>query len=235
MTTPATIHGLPLPNTQDPTNHIYFIGVDEVARGCLAGPVVSCAMCLDITKIQTTLATQTSIPKICDSKKLTPKNRTLAERWILDHSLSHAIGQSNITEIDTLNIREATFLAMNRALVDCIAGLNIPDISTATLNIIIDGNAFKIMPGFEAQLSRPNITITTLVKGDAHDITIACASIIAKEYHDMHIHELVKNNPDLDTKYSLLSNMGYPTAKHFDGIKKYGCSEYHRKTFKGVL
>lgn len=229
MAAPAMIHGLPLPS-QDTISHIYFIGVDEVARGCLAGPVVSCAMCLDITKILATLAAQTPIPKICDSKKLTPKNRALAERWILDHALSHAIGQASVTEIDTINIREATFLAMNRALVDCIAGLNIPDITIATLNIVIDGNAFKIMPGFESQLDRPNIKITTLIKGDAQDITIASASILAKETRDRLLDELVVNEPGL-AKYNWASNRAYGTAEHIRLIREHGISQYHRRTF----
>jgi ribonuclease HII len=72
------------------------------------------------------------------------------------------------------------------------------------------------------------------VKGDSKYYSIAAASIIAKQHHDMHIRELIELDPTLDTKYGLSSNMGYPTKAHMDGVKKYGASEYHRKTFKGV-
>lgn len=246
MTAPApvTIYGLPLPNQiqiTHPANeheheHItkYYIGVDEVARGCLAGPVVSCAMCLDINKIMSTLDAGTYIPKICDSKKLTPKNRILAEHWILNHTLSHAIGQASVNEIDSLNIREATFLAMNRALLDCITKLQQIDsnvLTSSQINIVIDGNAFKIMPGFETLLSnRPNINIKTLIKGDALDITIACASIIAKENRDRMLDELVISEPDL-AKYNWISNRAYGTAEHIRLIQQHGISNYHRRSF----
>ena len=80
-----------------------------------------------------------------------------------------------------------------------------------------------------------DFNVESIVKGDSLYYSIAAASIIAKEYHDAHIKELISIDPTLDEKYSLSSNMGYPTVKHFDGIKKYGASDYHRKSFRGVL
>ena len=228
---PTLIHGLPLPDQV--IGQTYYIGVDEVARGCLAGPVVSCAMCLDISKVRT--LANSNVPKICDSKKLTPKARALAETWIKPHALSYGIGQASVTEIDTVNIREATFLAMNRALALCISSIQQNTPNPATLNIIVDGNAFKIMPGFEDLLARPNVKITTLVKGDALDINIACASIIAKEFRDNALDALVQFEPDL-AKYCWVNNRAYGTAEHIRLIREHGVSQHHRRTFlKKVL
>ena len=107
------------------------------------------------------------------------------------------------------------------SLKNCIKKKNIT-------HLLIDGTGWEKKYG-------SSFIVESIVKGDSLYYSIAAASIIAKEHHDAHIKELVNNNPELDTKYSLLSNMGYPTVKHFDGIKKYGCSEYHRKSFRGVI
>ena len=119
---------------------------------------------------------------------------------------------------------------MDRAIEDLITkgftkGYN--DTHFNISHLLIDGT------GWEKKFKDYNVE--SIVKGDSLYYSIAAASIIAKEYHDAHIKELISIDPTLDTKYSLSSNMGYPTVKHFDGIKKYGCSEYHRKSFRGVL
>jgi ribonuclease HII len=90
--------------------------------------------------------------------------------------------------------------------------------------LIIDG------VGWEKKF--PSYNTKSIVKGDANYYSIAAASIIAKEYHDDHIKKLCHKHPELIEKYDLLNNMGYGTAKHIEGIKKYGLSEFHRKTFK---
>ena len=74
--------------------------------------------------------------------------------------------------------------------------------------------------------------VESIVKGDSKYYSIACASILAKEFHDKHILKLIEDNPDIDKKYNLSKNMGYGTLAHLDGIKKYGICDFHRKTFK---
>lgn len=227
-----TIYNLPIPT---PEPNIFYIGVDEVARGCLAGPVIACATCLDNNKILQLLKTNNSeisnniIPKIADSKKLTQRQRLDADHWIKQHTLSYAIEEASVTEIDTMNIRNATFLAMSRALVKCLAQLPITNPETK-VHVTIDGNAYTIPDEFLSELDKPYISYWTQVKGDAHNLSIACASIMAKEYRDAHLDSLVEHNPTLAC-YDWTNNRGYGTKKHFDLIKQNGLSAWHRKSF----
>jgi len=231
----TTIYNLPIPS---PEPNIYYIGVDEVARGCLAGPVVACATCLDNNKILQLLKTNNSaisnniIPKIADSKKLTPQQRLNADHWIKQHTLSYAIEEASVSEIDTLNIRNATFLAMTRALVKCLSQLpiNISTNPNTKVHVTIDGNAFIIPDEYLKVLDKPYISYWTQVKGDAHNLSIACASIMAKEYRDAHLDSLVVHDPALAC-YDWANNRAYGTKKHFDLIKQHGISVWHRKTF----
>jgi ribonuclease HII len=195
-------------------NDINEIGLDEAGRGPLIGRVYAGAVIWDQTL---------DIPDfIKDSKKLTSKKRAVALDWIKNNIKYWGVGYADEKEIDKINILNATTLAMNRAIDDLTTkGYNNP-----IQYLLIDG------VGWEKKFK--NYNVESVVKGDSLYLSIAAASIIAKEHHDMHIMELISNDPTLDDKYSLSSNMGYPTVKHFDGIKKYGCSEYHRKTFKGV-
>lgn len=240
-----TLYNLPIPI---PEPNIYYIGIDEVARGCLAGPVVACAMCMDNIKIlqllqvlnQTTLPNTNNaiqlqikqIPKIADSKKLNPRQRFDADHWIKQHTLSYAIEQASVSEIDTLNIRNATFLAMSRALVKCLSQLPIDIHANPETQVIvtIDGNAFLIPEEFLPDLNKPYISYWTQVKGDAYNLNIACASIIAKEYRDAHLDSLVEQYPELAC-YNWETNRAYGTKKHFDLIKQHGVSNWHRKSF----
>ncbi len=194
-------------------NNINEIGLDEAGRGPLIGRVYAGAVIWDNDK---------ECPLITDSKKLTPKKRQLALKWIKDNIKYWGVGYADEKEIDKINILNATKLAMDRAIEDLITKFK-QEVS----HLLIDGT------GWEKKFK--NYEVESIVKGDSLYYSIAAASIIAKEYHDMHIHELISIDPTLDEKYSLSSNMGYPTAKHFDGIKKYGASEYHRRSFKGVI
>jgi ribonuclease HII len=226
----TTIYNLPIPT---PEPNVYYIGIDEVARGCLAGPVVACAVCLDNGKVLQSLEKSIlQIPKIADSKKLTPRQRLDADHWIKQHTLSYAIEEASITEIDTLNIRNATFLAMSRALVKCLALLHI-DLAAnpeTKVHVTIDGNAFVIPDEYLPDLDNPYISYWTQVKGDAHNLSIACASIMAKEYRDAHLDSLVEQYPELAC-YDWSSNRAYGTKKHFGLIKQHGPSVWHRKCF----
>jgi ribonuclease HII len=128
------------------------------------------------------------------------------------------VGYADEKEIDKLNILNATKLAMDRAIEDIKNKLN-KDIT----HLLIDGT------GWEKKFK--NYQVESIVKGDSKYYSIAAASIIAKEYHDMHINSMIQNEPELDVKYNLSSNMGYPTKKHFEGIKQYGITPYHRTSF----
>ncbi len=195
-------------------NDINEIGLDEAGRGPLIGRVYAGAVIWDQDK---------EFELINDSKKLTPKKRKIALEWIKNNIKYWGVGYADEKEIDKINILNATKLAMDRAIEDLKSKYTIN--KNNNFNLIIDGT------GWENKFK--NYKVESIVKGDSLYYSIAAASIIAKEYHDAHINELIKLDPTLDEKYGLSSNMGYPTKKHFDGIKKYGCCDYHRKTFKG--
>jgi len=153
-----------------------------------------------------------------DSKALSVTKRNLLFPLIMKEALAYGIGVVSPKEIDEINILNATFDSMHKSL----DGLNI-DFD----NILVDGNSFKPYTNKEGDYV-PHICFE---KGDTKYYAIAAASILAKVEHDKYIRELCEVNPELDIKYDLLSNMGYGTEKHIDGIKKYGISEFHRKTF----
>ena len=194
-------------------NNINEIGIDEAWRGPLIGRVYAGAVIWDNNK---------DFELINDSKKLTPKKRSLALDWIKNNIEYWGVGYADEKEIDEINILNATKLAMDRAIEDLKQKYN-----KNITHLLIDGT------GWENKFKKSNYKVESIVKGDSLYYSIAAASIIAKEYHDMHIKELISIDPTLDDKYSLSSNMGYPTVKHFEGIKKYGITEYHRKSFKG--
>jgi ribonuclease HII len=192
-------------------NNTMEIGLDEAGRGPLIGRVYAGAVIWNGEECN----------YINDSKKLTEKKREKALEWIMENIEYWGVGYADEKEIDNINILNATKLAMDRAIEDLKTRYTekIP-------NLIIDGT------GWEKKFT--NYKVESIVKGDSKYYSIAAASIIAKQHHDMHIRELIELDPTLDTKYGLSSNMGYPTKAHMDGVKKYGASEYHRKTFKGV-
>jgi ribonuclease HII len=195
----------------------YEIGVDEAGRGPLIGRVYSSAVYLG-----------NSIPPkdiiITDSKKMTRIQRQKAYEWIINNAKDYSIAFSEPNEIDNINILQATRLAMNRAL-SSIKECNLYDANT----IVIDGPRWENK--FD-EFKKYNLQIKSVIGGDSKHLSIAAASIIAKEEHDKYIKELCLQNEDLNDKYDLLNNMGYGTKKHLEGIKKYGISPFHRKSFK---
>lgn len=192
-------------------NNIMEIGIDEAGRGPLIGRVYAGAVIWN--------GEECSL--INDSKKLTVKKREKALEWITENIEYWGVGYADEKEIDNINILNATKLAMDRAIEDLKTRY-----TGKISNIIIDGT------GWEKKF--PQYKIESIIKGDGKYYSIAAASIIAKQYHDIHINELITLDPSLDSKYNLSSNMGYPTKKHMEGIKQHGSSIYHRKTFKGV-
>lgn len=194
-------------------NNINEIGVDEAGRGPLFGSVYAGAVIWD-NNLDNDI--------IKDSKKLTKIKRKKAFDWIIKNIKYWGVGSADQTEIDSINILQATKLAMDRAIDNLKE--KIDDSTLQIKNIIIDGTYWE-KHNFDFQ-------VESVVKGDTKYYSIAAASILAKEFHDKHILELVENNPELDTKYNLKKNMGYGTKAHIEGLNLYGPSNYHRKTFK---
>jgi ribonuclease HII len=177
-------------------------GVDEVGRGPWAGPVTACAVVLDPAKIPEGLN---------DSKKLTEGRRdVLAEQ--IEAVADVSIGWASVEEIDTLNIRQATFLAMRRA---------IESLSQAPTHALIDGNA--IPPDLPCPA-------TSVIKGDGRSVSIAAASIVAKVRRDALMKELAVMHPG----YGWETNMGYGTAKHSAGLHDLGVTPHHRRSFAPI-
>lgn len=174
-------------------------GVDEAGRGPLAGPVYAAAVILPKGHI---------IEGVNDSKKLSEKKRDMLFDKIIDECVAYSIGISTHEEIDEINILQATFLAMRRA----VEGLSVkPDIA------LIDGNK---LPGLD-------IEERYIIKGDAKSANIAAASIIAKVSRDRYMLEMTDKYPE----YQFEKHKGYGTKLHYEMIEKYGISPIHRRSF----
>ena len=176
-------------------------GCDEAGRGCLAGPVYAAAVILPKNFRNSILD---------DSKKLTDKQRKLLRPIIEEHAIAWAVGTVSAEEIDNINILNASFLAMHRA---------VDQLKTIPRSLLIDGNRFK---------KYKDIPHTCIIQGDGKYMSIAAASILAKTYRDDHMDGLHKQFPH----YDWLSNKAYGTKKHRDAIMKYGVTEHHRKSFR---
>ncbi len=177
-------------------------GVDEVGRGPLAGPVVAAAVILDPVRLPAGLN---------DSKQVSAKNRALLAGE-LPKIATVSIAEASVKEIDALNIRQATFLAMRRA----VEGLAI-----APEALLIDGR--DIPPGLPCHAE-------AIVKGDGRSLSIAAASIVAKEARDALMRQLDAENPG----YGWAQNAGYPTKAHRDALLSLGVTPHHRRSFKPV-
>ena len=175
-------------------------GCDEAGRGCLAGSVYAAAVILP---------SDYKNEMLNDSKKLTEKQRYELREIIQKDALSWAIGVVTPEEIDKINILNASFLAMHRA---------IDQLSIEPEHLLIDRNRFN---------KYKDIPHTTVVKGDGKYLSIAAASILAKTYRDDYMNRLHSEYP----MYSWDKNKGYPTKKHREAIRLYGTSPYHRMSY----
>jgi len=182
-------------------------GLDEVCKGGLLGIVVS-AICILPKKLEGDM-----VKYIKDSKKLSAKRREQMYDYILDICIDYSIEFEPAEMIDKYNILECVFNCMHRA---------IDNLTIKPELLLVDGPYFRKYEG---------INHINVIKGDSKYHSIAAASIISKVFHGRYIKELCGKYPELDEKYGLLSNMGYGTKKHIEGIKKNGITEYHRKTF----
>lgn len=203
----------------DDNNNTWEVGVDEVGRGCLLGPVIACAVALPD---DTSTAPEWS--EIKDSKKLSAKKRHRLHDFITTHAASIGLGITDEATIDKINIFEATMVSMKLALNACLQQL---ELSKTAVEALIDGPYFR---RYESTKFTP-FRHRCIPSGDATHLAIACASIVAKHTRDTMIQELAKENPNLEA-YEISKNKGYGTAAHMKALRKLGPTEFHRKSFK---
>lgn len=176
-------------------------GTDEAGRGCLAGPVTAAAVILPDTFANELLN---------DSKQLSLFKRNNLKPIVEQEAVSFGVTHVMMDEIDTVNILQASILAMHRA---------IAQLTTVPEHIAVDGNKFN---------SYTDIAHTCVIKGDAKFLHIAAASVLAKTHRDAYMEKIHEEFP----MYNWKKNKGYPTKEHREAIKKYGISKYHRKSFR---
>jgi ribonuclease HII len=206
----------------DYSNPFIEIGVDEAGRGPMFGRVYIGAVVLpkDDNKFD--------FSKMKDSKKFhsEKKIKEVAE-YIKKNAIAWSVVYAEHDEIDKSNIRRATIDCMHKAINDVIIKLKT---TSEKVYLLIDGNDFIPMMKLsnESYIQIPHLCIEG---GDNKYAAIAAASILAKVSRDEYIHEMCKEHADLNIKYDLISNKGYGTKKHMDGIKEHGISKWHRKSF----
>ncbi|HEV8507647.1 MAG TPA: ribonuclease HII [Chitinophagaceae bacterium] len=183
------------------TPNLIEAGCDEVGRGCLAGPVVAAAVILPKNFTHELLT---------DSKQLTKEERNSLQDEIKQAALAWAVAEVSPEEIDKINILNASFLAMHKAL---------DQLTLRPELLLIDGNRFK---------PYQDIKYECIIKGDANYLSIAAASVLAKIYRDDLMEQLGEKYPG----YGWHTNVGYPTIEHRNGIRSLGITPYHRKSFE---
>ena len=176
-------------------------GCDEAGRGPLAGPVTAAAVILP---------PEWNHPLLNDSKKMSEKNRNLLRKIIEKEAVAWAVEMVMPDEIDRINILNASFAAMSRA---------VEKLSVKPQLLLIDGNRFR---------SNLNIPYQCIVKGDATITSIAAASVLAKTYRDEYMMRIADEYP----VYNWKQNKGYPTREHREAVLRHGLSPYHRVSFK---
>lgn len=175
-------------------------GCDEVGRGCLAGPVLAAAVILP---------PGFSHPLLTDSKQLSERDREQVRAVIEREAVAWAIGRAEVEEIDRINILQASFLAMHRAL---------EQLPVQPGHVLVDGNRFRPYGDIPHQC---------IVKGDGLYANIAAASVLAKTHRDAEMRRLAAQFP----AYGWAENKGYPTAAHREAIRQYGPTPHHRQSF----
>lgn len=178
-------------------------GVDEAGRGPLAGSVVAAAVVLDANN---------PIAGLTDSKRLSAAQRQRLEIEIKQKSLAWAVAEASHTEIDQINILQASLLAMKRAVLQ---------LSLKPQQLLIDGNRLPDLLGYQMQ---------AIIKGDLTEPCISAASILAKEYRDRQMLEMDSLYP----QYQFAKHKGYPTALHRQLLQQHGACPLHRLSFKPV-
>lgn len=183
----------------------FLCGIDEVGRGPLAGNVVAACVALDFSGAP--------IAGLNDSKKLKPEKRDALAPLIRERAVAWALGEATPREIDELNILQATFLAMRRAL-DALSRA----LASSPALLLVDGN--QKIPGVD-------VPQQTLVGGDGLSACVAAASVLAKVHRDAQMHAADAEHPG----YGFAAHKGYGTAEHRDAIARLGLTAIHRKSF----
>jgi ribonuclease HII len=193
------------------------VGLDEAGRGCLWGRLYVGAVILS-PEVEAYADGGAVLGLIKDSKKLSRKKRAGLADWIRDNAVESAVAWAEPEEIDEINILQADIAAMRRALNSLEAPFQ---------RILVDGD-------FSIKYKPSEVEEITIVGGDASYVSIAAASILAKEAHDDWVAEQVGNNPALHDRYGFGANMGYGTAAHMAGLREWGPTEGHRRSFAPV-
>lgn len=215
------------------TKHV-IIGVDEAGRGCAWGSVFAGAVILPEELTTEELMTDTEKFLLRDSKKLSEKRRTESADMIYKKALGWAVGECTSAEIDRMNILNATFTAMHRAITSCIRNLkereDYDKIRYIIDEIRIDGNRFR------EYIDEEGIPMNhvCIIGGDATDRSIAAASILAKTSRDNHVKAEVCKEPDLDKKWGMSKHKGYCTRQHTDALREHGIHRLHRVSYAPV-
>ena len=190
-------------------------GCDEAGRGPLAGSVFAAAVVWSKEVVENP-AHEEWLELLDDSKKLTDKQRAYLRPLIEKYATAWAVVEVSAEEIDQINILKASITGMQRAL---------DKLTIRPQHILVDGNKWRpYIPEGEVM----EIPARTVVKGDGKYLSIAAASVLAKTYRDEYMLRLHEQYP----QYHWDTNMGYPTKAHYEAIRQYGITPYHRKTFK---
>lgn len=180
----------------------WIAGVDEAGRGPLAGPVIAAAVVLDPNN---------PIDGLADSKQLTSIKRELLYQQILDRCLACGVGRSEVEEIDSINILQATLLAMQRA---------VADLSLRPVKLLVDGNCCP----------KVSIPAEAIIRGDCLEACISAASIVAKVVRDREMISYEQKYPG----YGFAKHKGYGTRAHYAALKQLGITPIHRRSFRLV-
>ena len=190
-------------------------GCDEAGRGPLAGSVFAAAVILDPLLVGDKIHSEW-LEMLNDSKQLTDKERQYLRPKIEQYATAWAVVEVTAEEIDEINILKASIVGMQRAL---------DKLGVRPQHILVDGNKWKpYIPEGDVM----EIPARTVVKGDGKYLSIAAASVLAKTYRDEYMLRLHEEYP----QYHWNTNMGYPTKAHYQAIRQYGITPYHRKSFK---
>lgn len=216
-----------LPGFKEEDKNSFEIGIDESGRGPLFGRVY-CAGVVLPRDSEFDFSLLKDSKKFCSKKKL----HEVAE-YIKEHSLYYSIQYRNEKEIDRINIRNANIDAMNDVIFTIYQNImNDNKNKDIKIKCYIDGNDFKIKPIFNEEEGMIETIPYELIKGGDNLLgSIAAASILAKDARDTYIHDLCDLHPELDERYKIRSNVGYGAKVHIEGIKQYGITEWHRRSY----
>jgi ribonuclease HII len=203
------------------TDDLVEVGLDEAGRGSLWGRLYVGAVIMS-PEDEAYFDNGAALRLIKDSKKLTPRRRAVLADYIKENAIETAVAWAEPEEIDTINILRADMAAMHRALVS---------LQTPFQRILVDGDIWD--PYVSADSCEPTEAIT-IIEGDSVSLTIAAASILAKEAHDDWVRETVAADPQLHERYGFGTNMGYGTAVHMKGLTNWGPHALHRRSFAPV-